>query len=866
MLAIALGGCGENTAEQTEAVHLDRAKAYQAQGQFKAATIEYRNAMKKTQNSVEAALPFTDMLQELGYVNNAMDVLEVVPEAQRNEAYYIELVETYLGLDKFSSAEKTFAAHVKSDTVQARLLAAQIQSGLGNLDAASKMFSQVLSSDAGNAEAILGLSMIKLRSGQSAVFDEVLTQLKKIGADSDQYVKAQLLVSGIQIERGELEAAEATLTQLLAQLPNTDQMVADKAVVLERLSYVLTRQGRSNEAYIYTKLLSEAFPGSSEAGDKIKQAYERFQDNDLDAAKALLIDVLEEFPTHAKAKQTLGIIAYIQGDLDTASKYLSESVDPEVADPIATQIYAAAALRLNNPKKVLEILEGTIETTTSAPTLALYGISAIADKQKVKGENALKKAISLDPKNVRYRIALANFYRDEGGAASGQELTQLEQAYAIAPENRILLEELLSYHYRNGGQPAAQTFVNSQLANHPDSAATQLIAGYYQANHDNFEKAYVYFAEAAKRVVDGEDRLVVLSAKGKAEYRLKKFDQAEKTFNDLVRFYPQNELGYSGLYAAVMASTQSEETAVSRMQEMAKRNASTLPLEVLVRAALSDRDTTKARSYLEQIRELKPNDKQTYARVDSSIGYLELNEALRSRDLNKARMLISERLLGNPEDMRLLSTLVEIEIEDKKYREAEKVIQQMEGINTASPLVPMLKGQLEMARQNLAGAREFYEQAWALQPNDMAADRLYRVLIMQKDEAARAQHLERWLQALPDSPLALQSKAMYYQERGEQAEAMALYDRLLVLQPNNVIALNNQGWLYFESGKPQALELLKRAVELAPQNPAILDSYGWVLAKSGKVQAGIDYLEQAVKLAPEMKEISEHLDQAKAMK
>lgn len=866
MLVIALGGCGENAAEQSEAVHLERAKAYQTQGQFKAATIEYRNAMKKTQNSVEAALPFTDMLQELGYVSNAMDVLEAVPAAQRNEAYYFELVETYLGLDKFSSAEKTFATHVKTDSTQTRLLAAQIQSGLGNLDAAGKQFLQVLSSDSGNAEAILGLSMIKLRSGQSGVFDEVLALLKKIGTDSDQYVKAQLLVSGIQIERGELEPAEATLTQLLAQLPNTDQMVADKAVVLERLSYVLTRLGRSNEAYIYTKLLAEAFPGSSEAGDKIKQAYERFQDNDLDAAKALLIDVLEEFPTHAKAKQTLGIIAYIQGDLDTASKYLSESVDPEVADPVATQIYAAAALRLNNPKKVLEILEGTIETTTSAPTLALYGISAIADKQKVKGENALKKAISLDPKNVRYRIALANFYRDEGGAAAGQELNQLEQAYAIAPDNRILLQELLSYHYRNGGQPAAQTFVNSQLVSHPDSAATQLIAGYYQAKHDNFEKAYAYFVEAAKRVVDGEDRLVVLFAKGKVEYRLKKFDQAEKTFNDIVRFYPQNELGYSGLYSAVIALTQSEDTAVSRMQDMAKRNASTLPLEVLVRAALSNGDSAKARSYLEQIRELKPNDKQTYARVESSIGYLELNDALRNRDLNKARMLISDRLLGNPEDMRLLSTLVEIEIEDKKYREAEKVIQQMEGINTASPLVPLLKGLLEMARQNLAGAREFYEQAWALQPNDMAADRLYRVLIMQKDDAARAQHLDRWLQALPDSPLALQSKAMYYQERGDQTQAIAAYDRLLVLQPNNVIALNNQGWLYFETGKPQALELLKRAVELAPQNPAILDSYGWVLAKSGKVQEGIDYLEQAVKLAPDLKEISEHLDQARAMK
>lgn len=865
MLALALGGCGEEAAEQSEAIHLERAKAYQEQGQFKAATIEYRNAMKKTQNSVGAALPFTDMLQALGYVNNAMEVLEQVPAAQRNEAYYLELVETYIGMEKFSSAQKIFAEHFKADSNQTRLLSAQIEQGLGNFEQANTLFSQVLASDPANATAILGLAVIRLKPENPDDFDDVLVQLKKIGADSDQYIKAQLLTSGIHIARGQLEAAEATLTQVLSQLPNTDQMIADKAVVLERLSYVLTRQGRSNEAYIYTKLLAEAFPGSSEASDKIKQAYERFQDNDLDAAKALLTSVLEEFPTHAKAKQTLGIIAYIQGDLDTASKYLADSVDPEVADPIATQIYAAAALRLNNPKKVLEILEDSIAASTSAPTWALYGISALADKQKVKGENALKKAIEIDPKNVRYRIALANFYRDEGGAAAIQELAQLEQAYAIAPENRILLQELLSYHYRNGGQSAAQTFVSAQLASHPKAAGTQLIAGYFYANQDNLDKAYVYFDEAAKQVVDGEDRFIVLSAKGKVEYKLKKFDLAERTFNDIVRFYPQNELGYSGLYSSIMAASQNEDTAISRMQDMAKRNASTLPLEVLVRVALAKGDSVKARTWLEQIRELKPDDKQTYARVESSIGYLELNEALRNRDLGKARVLISDRLLGNPEDMRLLSTLVEVEIDDKQYREAEKVIQQMEGINTASPLIPLLKGQLELARQNIAGAREFYEQAWIQQPSETAADRLYRVLLMQKDTAAQAKHLDNWLQALPNNALGLQTKAMYHQERSEQDAAMALYDKLLAMQPNNVLALNNQGWLYFESGKSGALDLLKRAVELAPKNAAILDSYGWVLAKSGKVKEGIGYLEQAAQLAPDVQEIRDHLSQAKAM-
>jgi len=85
----------------------------------------------------------------------------------------------------------------------------------------------------------------------------------------------------------------------------------------------------------------------------------------------------------------------------------------------------------------------------------------------------------------------------------------------------------------------------------------------------------------------------------------------------------------------------------------------------------------------------------------------------------------------------------------------------------------------------------------------------------------------------------------------------------LLVQPNNIAALNNLGWLYFESNDPGSEDLLRRAQKLAPNNPAVLDSLGWVLYKRGNAEEGIRYLEQANQLAPDNAEISMHLAEAK---
>ncbi len=239
VLSVLLSACGSDTPEQTEAIHLERAKAYAAQGQYKAATIEYRNALKSTGATIDTVLPYIDMMQVLGYDQGALEQLQAVPAELRNEAYYQELTEIYIALRKFSSAEKTLAEHVKADSPRVKNLQAQVAFGQGRVTEAQKLFDAVLASDPNNGQALLGKALILLQDERQAAAAGLL--LDKVPTESEVYVKSRILQAGIAITTGELEKAEKILTDVLTRLPHTDQMIADKAVVLERLAYVLTR-------------------------------------------------------------------------------------------------------------------------------------------------------------------------------------------------------------------------------------------------------------------------------------------------------------------------------------------------------------------------------------------------------------------------------------------------------------------------------------------------------------------------------------------------------------------------------------------------------------------------------------------------
>ena len=852
-----LTACGESQQDQSYSDHITRAEVYQSQGQYKAAIIEYKNAVKKSEGDMDVILGYAKMLNRLGQNPVALNLLEQISAGQ-NEKYYLELVRTYQGMNKYFTAQKLISEHLNNESSLVKILKADNILGLGDYQLALKSYEQLVNDPVVRNEALLGkaTALAKLDN-----LSESLATIEQIDQDHDLSIRGKILKAGIQIGSQSLENAETTLSSALSSMKNTDMMEPEKAVVLERLAYVLTRQGRSNEAYIYNKILSEAFPGSNEVKAQFQAAVQKMDAGDLPAAKEILLEILEDYPGYSKAAQLLGVISYLQGDMKTASEYLSESVDPEVATEMTRHIYAATNLKLNDSKKVLEILEPGIQTSENAATLALYGLAAISDKQYDKGENALLKASELDPKNVRVRLALANYYRNKPSPDLSKEKVQLDSAYLSAPTDKQVIADMVSFLARNNGVAEAESFLMQSVSKYPNDYANNFLAASFTAGKEEFNKALNYFQKALKVAPEGEETLNAMFGVGRVQLALKQSTSAENTFNDIVQKFPESLLGYKGIMS-VYASNKDYEGAIRKLEQYGKENGQLAPYTILIEASVARQDLVSAKAYFDKVKGLNVGADKL-RKLDQGIRYVEAVMAMQTRDYPEARAIVADLLSENSENLRLLSFLVDVELQSGKFNEADKILSQIENINPDHPVVDMFKADLAIAKKDMKSAKNYLIKAWQKYPSDSAAEKLYKVLGALGDSDSQGKHLSNWLEVLPSSSLATLYQAIVYQQTMQKTKAALAYEKVLEKQPENVMALNNLGWIYFEKNDDRSVPTLKKAAELAPSNAAVLDSYGWVLASTGQREEGLKYLQKAHKLAPDEAEIKAHLDEVK---
>jgi Tfp pilus assembly protein PilF len=138
-----------------------------------------------------------------------------------------------------------------------------------------------------------------------------------------------------------------------------------------------------------------------------------------------------------------------------------------------------------------------------------------------------------------------------------------------------------------------------------------------------------------------------------------------------------------------------------------------------------------------------------------------------------------------------------------------------------------------------------------------------RIGLEKGNATAKATLIKEWKRKIPSSPAPHLIAALDAQTAGESKAAIGHYKKVIELQPNQAVALNNLAWLLFENNNPSALELAAKAAKLAPNSPEVLDTYGWIEMHQGSKIIGLKTLEKAAELAPENKVIQDHLKAAK---
>ncbi|RLB44338.1 MAG: hypothetical protein DRH12_00140 [Deltaproteobacteria bacterium] len=114
--------------------------------------------------------------------------------------------------------------------------------------------------------------------------------------------------------------------------------------------------------------------------------------------------------------------------------------------------------------------------------------------------------------------------------------------------------------------------------------------------------------------------------------------------------------------------------------------------------------------------------------------------------------------------------------------------------------------------------------------------------------------LEREAEKEPSNTAALEALAMLYHKSGDVEKALRIYRKILSIQPNNTVALNNLAWILATNPdktsdeRREALTLAKRAVALR-RDPTYLDTLAEAYFVNGQRRKAIETAKEALALA-----------------
>jgi uncharacterized protein (TIGR03790 family) len=133
-------------------------------------------------------------------------------------------------------------------------------------------------------------------------------------------------------------------------------------------------------------------------------------------------------------------------------------------------------------------------------------------------------------------------------------------------------------------------------------------------------------------------------------------------------------------------------------------------------------------------------------------------------------------------------------------------------------------------------------------------------LLARGDRAGARDAFERALAAAPEAPAILLALAQLEEADSHHDAAIDRYRRLIELQPENVVALNNLAYALavHQKAPAEALPLAKRAVALAPGSASVLDTLAWIEHLLGNHEGAAKILDAAIKINPRLAEMRMH--------
>lgn len=856
--SVLTAGCDPAVEEQAKTNDiLLRAQSYFDQGQYSAASIEARNALREDAHSLDAQLLIARIYFQQGNYTQSIKTLEELPQ---DNVEVVELLgNNYLRQAKYKSLRQLLQTHLQKpnaetswelNRLQAIALVQQGQTAQALKQIDSLAASATTQEQKATAEVVRSYfhSQNKDKDKQLQALDQALTY-------SPGYVDALVEKAKIQYGREDYEAAEDLLSQALISLPRTDVMTLKRLEVLQAMASTLSRQNRSGEAMIYSKLIAEANPRAQELQNEFDDGIEKLKAGDIKSAEEIFSKLY--ISDHAKmAGSVLGLIKFQRGEYKEAAEFFESTIDPETASPELLRAFAESQLRMRNPEQALRTIESSLmDDPTDPDILSVYGLALLSTGNTDKGIETINKALELAPERGNLRLALANAYNAKGEPE--RSLQETEKAYR-ANRTDVAIQERLAMQYAMMGKMAELTTFARELSKAP-SVESQALAGLILLRTEPQSGARLLDELYAK----SPSEPAVLRAQLRKNIQAQDFNQVVRIGKLLVKD-DANDIATLGAITQAYLRLDQRAEAIRYLNQLSDESANIWGADYILAAqAFAEQDYGKATEHVN-----KAVAKSAYNPVSTRLySQIYLSNASRlagTQDYTSAREVILEAMQNNEVSPPLLHLLIRVELADDNLSEAEKVAAELQQAAPGSQITNHAQGDIAAAKGDNTAALTHYKSAWTLKPSDAVAADIWKQL-SSGSASEQTTFLEEWQQKLPNSFVVKNIIGLRHQETGRKAAATKAYQESLSLNPGQPVILNNIAWLLMEDNRlTDAYAHAERAVAMAGNNAAILDTFGWIAFKSGRKDVALAHLEKALQLQPDNSEIKAHLDAVKA--
>ncbi len=863
LVSVLLVGCTDNksshdTIDQTALV-ISRAQSYHNKGQYRASIIEAKNALKRAPQNITARLLVAENYIVLGDFKSAIQSLKEMPEEgiKPTTNYYLTLANAHSKQRKFLSAIRAIdnikGNLSKRQALEKAIILSKSYSGIGQFDKSATWLDKAREIDAQDAriienEIITAFRMNKMQLATTLVQDAL--------AHTSENPDILAWAGNLAKFQGDLEGATQYYTEALANIPNTDIITAQKFRILTQLIDTFTKLGRAEESYLYSKILSDAFPGQQDIKSKYQEAMEAIRTSQLDDAEKTLRQLLEESGGAHEIGALLGIVKYQKGDYKSATNLLNKYIDPEIASDNTVHMLLSSNWKSDQKNAILDLLDGQLleKYSNNAKIQAIYGIAALSLNREAAGVAALIKAMQLEPLNTVYPITIATHYNRKTQHDNAIDILQKALLHAPNSEtiNASLIESLLAANKLQEATRRADKLMQ-QL---PNSTLIQAVNAKLL-----LQKGQLASAQALLEKLISEDNTNAQAYLGLAEIAVanKRWNVAEKYYQDVIRLAPLHPSGYKGLLS-IYDKKGDRQAGVDLLVQLSKAEKNTFAANIiLVEFHLLTQQYDKALDFVKKALKAQPLSIKA-KRLQAAIYIQSSHQFLANQDTKKAKDTLLQARAEGITDLSILNLYTSILIENGELKKAARSIQEIAEIYPNSPVIYMLEGELYAKQQAFPDAVAAFKRAWQTTASPQLAQRILFLLQKHISQAEAIAFATQWQEREPNNPQPLFQQGVLYQQQGQHEQAKTLYRATIALVPDHIDALNNLAWIYFEEKNSKAKSLAARAFAKAPNNANIADTYGWILANSGEKEKGQKILEKALSLDPNNKDIKQRLE------